>query len=45
MRLRYPLGTTTLKISRRAFLAGERALGRPADLDKRVTPKATTKKK
>jgi len=40
---KYPVGKTEIKMSARAFRAGERALGRPADLDERPTPKAKKK--
>jgi hypothetical protein len=43
---RYPLGTAEIKISASAFRAGEKALGRPADLEKRsTTAKAPVKNK
>jgi hypothetical protein len=45
IKFKCPLGKSELKISRRAFRAGEIALGRPADLDKRIAPKSSEEQK
>ncbi len=38
IKFRYAIGKSELKMSRRAFRAGEIALGRPADVEKRTAP-------